>query len=202
MIGSRCTSLASYLLVAFTILEPCLVLAQTGAGNEEAIRLAAGSPLVRSAERYLLRQVERLRNQSLRVATLDALGSKTCVQHRATLSDADKDAIVEQLRAEGLLSTADAAVFPGGAKAGVFPALLEEGSDCPRLPQTFSSAPGSVYGGHHSFTGGLVVHEAFNEISNQHLAAGYRRVYGTTERTGFPSSAAETSRPTFTSMRT
>jgi hypothetical protein len=160
--------------------------AQPGAGNEEAIQLASGSPLVRSAERHLLRQTERLQNANLRSATLDALNSRTCVRHRANLSETDKDAIVETLRKQGLFSQADADAFPGGAKAGVFPPILDEGSDCPHLPQTFFSAPGSVYGGHHSFPGGLVVHETFNNISDQNLAAGYRRVYGTTRRDGLP----------------
>ncbi len=62
--------------------------------------------------------------------------------------------------------------------AGIFPPLLEDGTECPRLPQPFFSAPGSSYGGHHSFPGGLVVHETFNDLSGIQLAAGYRRVYG------------------------
>ena len=159
--------------------------AQPGPGNEEAIRLAGASPLIRSAERYLLGQVERLRNATLRNATQDALSRRSCVQHRANVSESDKEAIVEQLRKQGLFRPADADAFPGGAKAGVFPAVFDEGTACPRLPQTFYSAPGSVYGGHHSYPGGLVVHETFNNLSDLQLAAGYRRVYGTT-RHGLP----------------
>src|SRR5215470_10330089 len=159
---------------------------QPGPGNEEAIRLASASPLVRSAERFVLRQIEHIRNAALRGATQDALANpRTCVLHRASLSEAMKAAIVKQLLAEGLIAQADADAFPGGAIAGVFPPLLEEGSACPRLPQTFFSAPGSVYGGHHSYPGGLVVHETFNNLSDLQLAAGYRRVYGTT-RHGLP----------------
>ncbi len=70
--------------------------------------------------------------------------------------------------------------------AGIFPPLLEDGTECPRLPQPFFSAPGSSYGGHHSFPGGLVVHETFNDLSGIQLAAGYRRVYGSSRRDGLP----------------
>jgi len=160
---------------------------QPGPGNEEAIRLASASPLVRSAERFVLRQIEHIRNAALRGATQDALANpRTCVLHRASMSEAMKAAIVKQLLAEGLIAQADADAFPGGAIAGVFPPLLEEGSACPRLPQTFFSAPGSVYGGHHSYPGGLAIHETFNELSDLQLAAGYRRVYGSTRRDGLP----------------
>jgi hypothetical protein len=142
---------------------------------------------VRSAERFVLRQIEHIRNAALRAATQDALANpRTCVLHRASMSEGIKAAIVKQLLAEGLIAQADADTFPGGAVAGVFPPLLEEGSACPRLPQTFFSAPGSVYGGHHSYPGGLAIHETFNELSDLQLAAGYRRVYGSTRRDGLP----------------
>src|SRR5262249_15440161 len=36
------------------------------------------------------------------------------------------------------------------------------------------------------FTGGLVAHETFNDLSNLQLAAGYRRVYGNSRRDGLP----------------
>src|SRR5262249_7734816 len=111
---------------------------QIGLGNEEGIRLASGSALVRSAERVIQRQIEHVQNPLLRRETRDALSSsKTCVRHRAGLSEQTKMSIVEQLLAEGLIAPHDDEVFPGRAIAGVFPPLLDEGSDCPHLPQTF-----------------------------------------------------------------
>ena len=50
-------------------------------------------------------------------------------------------------------------------------------------------APGSAYTGHNSYPGGLAIHEAFNEVSSQNLAAGYRKVYGTSGNDGIPFAA-------------
>jgi len=169
---------------------------QPGQGNEEAIRLASASPLVRSAERFVLRQIEHIRDASLRNATQDAMGNhRTCVMHRAGMTASETTSLVQQLLEEGLFNQADAGGFPGGAAAGVFPPLLDEGTDCPHLPQTFFSAPGGVYGGHHSYPGGLVIHETFNEMSSLQLAAGYRRVYGSTRRDGLPVVGRSDDRP-------
>jgi hypothetical protein len=100
------------------------------------------------------------------------------VKHRTGTDDAKKTAILSQLMAAGLVDPADDSSFPGGLRAGVFPPLKDEGSACPHLPQPFHSAPGSVYGGHHSYPGGLPVHESFNDLNNQNLADTYRRIYG------------------------
>src|SRR5262249_9117020 len=152
-----------------------------GAGNGAAISLSNQSPLIQSAVKLLEREIARLRNPLLKSATQDAVTNPTtCVTHRANLSDSQKTALVQKLMDAGLVNPADDATFPGGLKAGVFPPLVNDGGPCPQLPQLFSSAPGSVFGGHHSYPGGLAVHEAFNEGSDLNLASGYRRVYGNT----------------------
>lgn len=71
----------------------------------------------------------------------------------------------------------------------MFPPLREDGTACPKLPQTFFSAPGGAFGGHHSYPGGLVIHEAANETSALRLADSYRRVYGHSGADGFPAIA-------------
>ncbi len=101
--------------------------------------------------------------------------------HRAGLKDTDKAAILQALITAGLVDTRDGAIFPGGLKAGVSPALLSDSSPCPQLPQTFFSAPRSFFGGHHSWPGGLAVHESFNDVSSLNLANGYRKIYGHSE---------------------
>jgi hypothetical protein len=64
---------------------------KTGSGNAEAIALAKQSPMVRSAYAFLLSQAARIKDDTLRKETLDALGNPdTCVQHRASLTDAQK----------------------------------------------------------------------------------------------------------------
>lgn len=158
-----------------------------GAGNATAIDLANKSPIVQSAKVFLVGQINNVGNATIRAATLDAIGNpQTCVRHRAGLTASDKRTILAQLIAAGLVDTGDGSNFPGGLIAGVFPPLLNDGSTCPQLPQTFFSAPGSFFGGHHSWPGGLAVHEAFNDVSNLNLARGYRRVYGQTGSNGLP----------------
>ncbi|HEY6943974.1 MAG TPA: hypothetical protein VI431_02455 [Candidatus Acidoferrum sp.] len=164
--------------------QPALGADQTvpGAGNAAAVTLSSKSPMVQSAKEFLVGRINSIGNSSIRAITLDAIANPTtCVAHRAGLQDADKAAIVQRLIAVGLVDTRDDATFPGGLKAGVFPPLVNDGSACPQLPQTFFSAPGSFFGGHHSWPGGLAVHESFNDVSNLNLANGYRRVYGHSE---------------------
>src|SRR5262249_37376765 len=135
-----------------------------GAGNQNAISLSSKSPLVQSAYRFLVSQAERISDSDLRKETVDAITNPdTCVQHRAGLTDADKNHILQNLIAAGLVNVNDGAAFPGGLKAGVFPPVLGDGSACPHLPQRFFSAPGSVFHGHHSYPGGLPNHEANND---------------------------------------
>src|SRR5215813_8585101 len=160
---------------------------KTGAGNAAAIALAKKSPLVQSAYKFLLSQAAKIGDDKLRKETLDALGDNPCVQHRGNLTDAQKDAIVAALVAQKLVNPADAASIVGGVKAGVFPALVDDGTACPKLPQKFFSAPGSAsVFGHHSYPGGLPIHESNNDVADVHLAKEYREIYGNTGRGGLP----------------
>lgn len=160
--------------------------AQTGAGNGNAIALAKKSPAVQTAYSFLISQAQQLQDDNLRAQTLDAISNPTtCVKHRANVSPATQQAIVQQLLAAGLADPADNAAFPGGLLAGIYPAIVNDGGACPQLPQAFFSAPGSVFGGHHSYPGGLPIHESNNEISDVYLANQYRAVYGHSSH-GFP----------------
>ena len=158
-----------------------------GVGNDAAARLAASSALVRSARAFIGRQITQIGDPGLARNVHDLIENRqVCVKHRAGETTASKQAVVDRLVAQGLLAPADAAAFPGGALAGVLPPVLHPGSACPQLPQLFFSAPGSVFGGHHSYPGGLPIHESFNDLSDLSLAANYRRIYGHHDRTGLP----------------
>src|SRR5260370_8897059 len=98
----------------------------------------------------------------------------------------ERECILEAVEGGGWCRVRQNAPSPGGLSAGVFPPLLGDGGACPQLPQTFFSAPGSFFGGHHSYPGGLPIHESFNDVSNQNLAQGYRKVYGHTGTQVFP----------------
>ena len=172
--------------IALTLASLTSAVAQTGAGNGNAIALAKKSPAVQTAYNYLISQAQTLQDDNLRTQTLDAISNPaTCVKHRANVSPAMQQAIVQQLLAAGLADPADDQKFPGGLLAGIYPAIVNDGSACPQLPQAFFSAPGSVFGGHHSYPGGLPIHESNNDTSDVFLASQYRAVYGHSSH-GFP----------------
>src|SRR5215467_9320407 len=117
-----------------------------GSGNGAAITLSKKSPIVQSAVRFLVVQAASLKDDKLRRETLDAIANPdTCIRHRSGLTEAKKDAILQALIALGLIDVNDDTTFPGGLKAGVFPPVLDESSNCAHLPQAFFSAPGSVF---------------------------------------------------------
>ncbi len=157
-----------------------------GGGNAAAIALAKKSPIVQTAYQFLLSQAARIQDAALRKQTLDALGDP-CIRHRANLSEAQKDSIVATLVSQGLVNPANAATITGGVKAGIFPPVRNDSSACPKLPQAFFSAPGSAsIVGHHSYPGGLVVHESNNDVADVHLADEYRQIYGHAGAKGLP----------------
>jgi len=158
-----------------------------GPGNGEAARIAASSALVQSALQFVDARIGRITDHALAAQIRDLIDNRgVCIRHRAHETEASKQAIVDALSAAGLFSAADAAAFPGGALSGVLPPVLDAGSACPHLPQPFFSAPGSTFGGHHSYPGGLPIHESFNDLSDASFAANYRRVYGNPGRDGLP----------------
>jgi hypothetical protein len=158
-----------------------------GAGNRDAIRIAQKSPLVQSAKNFLVQQTEQIQDINLRKATRDAIDNpRTCIMHRAGLTDSQKRSILQQLLDAGLVDVADDSTFKGGLIAGVFPPVLNDSSACPQLPQPFFSAPGSSNNSHHSYPGGLLVHEAFNNLSSLSFGNNYRLIYGQTNRSGLP----------------
>lgn len=158
-----------------------------GAGNARAVTIAHASPMVQSAYQFIIKQSQKLSDPNLQRQTSDALGNpQTCIAHRANLNAAQRQAIVNQLLAAGLLNPADDASFPGGLINGVFPPVLNDNSPCPRLPQAFYAAPGSNFGSHHSYPGGLPVHEANNDVADLNRAEEYRLVYGHVNEDGIP----------------
>ena len=152
---------------------------QIGGGNTRAEQIGSASPLVQSAKRFLIDNAKQIEDRKLREQTLDAVfNSRTCIAHRAHVTDAIKNQIVSQLELAGLVNPADAAGITGGVKAGIFPPVLEDGSACPQLPLSVDATPGSNFGGHHSYPGGLAVHESFNDQSSINFADTYRGEYG------------------------
>jgi hypothetical protein len=175
--------------IGLIVVSPAYAADQTipGAGNAAAMALADRSPLVKSALARIEGQISTIADPGLRAATHDGLfNADTCVAHRAKLTEAGKQGIVAELLQQGLLNKTDADAFPGGAIAGIFPPLRDDGSACPHLPQSFAAAPGSVFNGHHSYPGGLPVHESFNLSSAISFSENYRLNVGISGEDGLP----------------
>lgn len=150
-----------------------------GAGNQAAADLSRQSPIIQSTYRFLVKQSQAIKDPKLRKATYDAIANpNTCIRHRASLTEADENRILRELIKQGLLDPQDEVTFGETLRTGVFPPVGDSGSPCPHLPQPVFSAPGSYFGGHHSYPGGLVIHEAKNLMSSLDLATQYRRLYG------------------------
>jgi hypothetical protein len=163
-----------------------------GAGNAAATELASASPLVSSARKLISSRIAKINDRTLAANMRDLVENPSvCLRHRANQTVASTQAAVAALNAAGLYALADAAAFPGGVFAGVFPPVVGAGSACPNLPQPFHAAPGSSFGGHHSYPGGLVLHETVNEFIYAGMASAYRRVYGHTGPGGLPVVAPE-----------
>jgi hypothetical protein len=178
--------------IGLTVASNAYAVDQTipGAGNATAMALVGRSPLVKSALDRIEGQISTITDAGLRAATQDGLfNPDTCVVHRARLTEADKQAIVAELLQQGLLNKTDADAFPGGAMAGIFPPIRDDGTACPHLPLAFAAAPGSVFNGHHSYPGGLPVHESFNLSSAISFSENYRLNVGITGEDGLPRAA-------------
>ena len=144
----------------------------SGAGNANAVALSQKSPIVQSAFRFLL---ERPRAHD-----------QTCEPTPDAINEDLREASRWRQRTRRLRPSSNCGAglvvqttcdLPGGLLAGVFPPLVNDGSACPQLPQAFYSAPGSVSGGHHSYPGGLPVHESNNDIGCRSRASIPRRVW-------------------------
>src|SRR5215468_3503590 len=69
-----------------------------GAGNADAIAIARASPLIRSAFDAIRREIRLIDDAKIATETRDLVENEAvCVQHRAGLDDAAKNAIVAQL---------------------------------------------------------------------------------------------------------
>src|SRR3569833_1477350 len=65
---------------------------QIGGGNARAEQIGSLSPLVQSARRILIDNAKQIEDRRLREQTLDAVfNAKTCIAHRAHVTDAIKD---------------------------------------------------------------------------------------------------------------
>ena len=127
---------------------------------EDAVECAKSSDLVQCAWNYLLNEINSLHDVVLREKVLGFYSNTVPTFMERYQSNTAVKAVYNELLNAALIDPAKIAVDD------LFPPLKDLGTN----PQPFFSAPGSGYGSHHSYPGGLVTHTAVNvEITKQIL---------------------------------
>ena len=117
---------------------------------------AKNSLVVQTAYQVLLDSAKLLKDVKVRDTVTRILKNTD-----TTLDLTDESALVKELQKAGFLDESDRTVFPKIGSNGV-------------SPQPTWSAPGSGYGSHHAYPGGLVVHVALNVLSAKKLLQSYK----------------------------
>jgi hypothetical protein len=142
-------------------------LAAATAGNQHATDLASKSARIMAANEAILAMADGLADATVRTKTQEILRNPAPTYQLKSPSRADKEAVRQELLAAGLI-TDQVSV------EGIFPPV----GDPHEAPQAFWSAPGSTYAGHHSYPGGLAVHEWTNASLAQQFIVSYDARYG------------------------
>ena len=148
-------------LVLSLLALPLLSWAAADLGAEaKAQAIALAQPRVRSQYDALKKEADLIKDPVRRKELADLLDRPVfrVLERRKK----DEAAIVAALKSAGLLDASVQSFFP------------------PVPAMAFVAAPAGVWGGHHSYPGGLVDHTLFNLRAGLALAAVYRRNYGLT----------------------
>jgi hypothetical protein len=131
------------------------------------LEMAEKSAIVVGANHFLLKSADGIKDRGLRTTVGQILRQPAPTVLTRMRSDDEKEAIRQQLLAEGLLKT-DVTVDR----------LFPPSTNPNEQPQPFLSAPGSGYTSHHAYPGGLNVHVALNVRSSLGLFSGYHDTFG------------------------
>jgi hypothetical protein len=148
-------------------------LAAVTAGNQQAMSLARKSTTIMAANDAAMAIADGLTDPTLRRATLEVMRNPAPTYQLKSPTRADKEAVRQELLAAGLIT--DQVTLEG-----IFPPV----GDAHEAPQAFWSAPGSTYAGHHSYPGGLVVHEWTNASLAVQFVDSYDQRYGLVSESG------------------
>lgn len=135
------------------------------AANERAAKIAADAPFVRTQTAAIHALAASIGDPKLREDVTSMLRDPSPRYQRRYPDEASRAALRDAFAREGFVK-ADAPV------AGIFPPVGTGG-----IAQPFWSAPGSDENGHHSYPGGLCVHELFNARMGAQFAQTYDRQY-------------------------
>jgi hypothetical protein len=129
--------------------------------------MARASAKVMAAQDYIQKTVESIKDQALREKVKSILANPAPT-FMAKVDGKVRAEFYKELTAKGLLKDV--------AEQDFLPPL----SSAAQSPQPFLSAPGSGWGSHHAYPGGVVTHTALNLMSTLGLYDGYIEAYGLT----------------------
>jgi hypothetical protein len=144
-----------------------VTVAEAAQGNQQAAALASKSSLVSKAKDNLYQLANSIPDAQMRAATLAILDLPSPTYQLLSPSASDKQAVYQELLDAGLIPDATTV-------DGVFPPI----DDANHAAQPVWAAPGSTYQGHHSYPGGLVVHEWVNGTLAKAFNDIYEAAYG------------------------
>ena len=114
----------------------------------------------------VLQLANSIADPHLRADVLELLANPVPKYAQKYQTTVERTALRDALAREGFVKAGDPV-------SGIFPPGTEGGA----VVQPFWSAPGSAYDSHHSYPGGLLVHELFNARMTEHFAKTYNLEY-------------------------
>lgn len=130
----------------------------------DPVIMAESSGLVMDSWRYLTETVATIRNPRIREG-VQAIMNNPAPTIMENLGSREKKEVYEELLATGMV------------KDVAYEDFLPPVSNPSQSPQPFLSAPGSGYGSHHAYPGGVATHTALNLRVSLALYEGYRDTY-------------------------
>ncbi|NCD26338.1 MAG: twin-arginine translocation signal domain-containing protein [Deltaproteobacteria bacterium] len=127
--------------------------------------MAERSRLVVDSMRYIDDVVASIGNAEVRGIVAGIVKNPAPTIMESLMDEKNRWAVYEELKAAGWTELE-------------FNKFLPPVRDAAKSPQPFLSAPGSGYGSHHCYPGGLVTHTALNLQASLAIHAGYKDVYG------------------------
>jgi len=137
-------------------------------GNARAARIAAASPFVRETSAAVTHIATSIADSTLRASVLALLADPRPAYAQTYPTPEARIALRDALVREGFVAT-------GTPLEGIFPPGTEAGAA--HAPQPFWATAGSGENSHHSYPGGLAVHEYSNATMAATFASTYDRVY-------------------------
>lgn len=130
--------------------------------NARAAQIAHASPFVRAKYQAVLETIRSIGDARLREDAKNLIADPAPRYARKYPTAQSRQALRDALARAGFIK-------PDDPVSGIFPPGTQTG----KIVQPFWSAPGSDLNSHHSYPGGLLVHELFNST----MAANFERTY-------------------------